>query len=103
MQTWIYILAMAAITFSVRYLFFIRSLPLSIGPELQRLLGFSAPAVLAALATPIVFFPEQQWHLGPDNPYLIGGVCAALLAALRLGTLWVILLSTACFVGLRLL
>lgn len=102
MQTWLYIVGMALITFSVRYLFFIRRLPVTIGPRLQRLLGFSAPAVLAALSAPIVFFPQQQWHFAADNPYLIGAICAVLLAVLRVNTLGVILIATACFALLRL-
>ncbi|OOE33217.1 MULTISPECIES: AzlD domain-containing protein [Salinivibrio] len=102
MSYWLIIVAMALITFSVRYLLLARSIPVRIGPRLQRLLTYSAPAVLTALWVPIVFFPEDKLAISTTNPYLLGALVAIGLACTRLSTLLVVGLSIGFFVALQL-
>ncbi|WP_025738813.1 AzlD domain-containing protein [Salinivibrio socompensis] len=102
MNYWVMIVAMALITFSVRYLLLARSVPVRIGPRLQRLLTYSAPAVLTALWVPIVFFPEDELSVTATNPYLLGALLAIGLACTRLSTLLVVGISIGFFVTLQL-
>lgn len=101
MNIWLLIAAMAVITFSVRYFFFLRILPLSIGPEFQRALSFCAPAVLTALTVPIVFFPNETLLLSPQNPYLLAALCAIFLGVFRVKTLNIIIASMLFFVAIK--
>lgn len=57
MMTWLAIVMMACVTFSVRYFFLAKSMPIRINDTMKRFLRFSAPAVLTALTIPIVLFP----------------------------------------------
>ncbi|OOF19367.1 hypothetical protein BZJ17_15420 [Salinivibrio sp. IB574] len=102
MSYWFIIVAMALITFSVRYLLLARSIPVRIGPRLQRFLTYSAPAVLTALWVPIVFFPEGHLSVTLTNPYLLSALLAIGLACTRLSTLMVVLISIGAFVSLQL-
>jgi Predicted membrane protein len=102
MNNWLMIVAMALITFSVRYVLLARSVPVRIGPRLQRLLTYSAPAVLTALWVPIVFFPEDELSVTVTNPYLLGALLAISLACTRLSTLLVVGISIGFFVALQL-
>ena len=77
------ILALATITFSTRYLFLEKHLPLRLGPHAKRALSFSGPAVLAAITGPILFTNDQQLNLSINSPYLWGGIAAILAARLN--------------------
>ncbi|WP_368163399.1 AzlD domain-containing protein [Aeromonas sp. R6-2] len=74
------ILAMTALVFASRYLFLSPTLPVRLGARSRRLLGYAMPAVLTALWGPIVFVPEGELAISPASPYLLGALCAALLA-----------------------
>ncbi len=76
------ILALAAITFSTRYLFLEKHLPLRLGPNLKRALSFSGPAVLSAITAPILLVHQGQLDLDPYSPYLWGGLAAVITARL---------------------
>ncbi|MCM5508603.1 MULTISPECIES: AzlD domain-containing protein [Vibrio] len=97
------ILAMTALVFLSRYVFLEPRLPLRLSPKTHRLLSYSSPAVLTAIWAPIVFMPEKQLWLTPDNPYLLSAVLAAILAWKTKNVLLTTLASMLVFVGLKLL
>ncbi|MDD1783199.1 AzlD domain-containing protein [Enterovibrio sp. ZSDZ35] len=97
MHNWLMIIGMAAITFSVRYFFLAKSIPFRVSPTLQRFLKFSAPAVLTALAVPILVFPDGHLDVSFDNAFLLAGSFVCLLSVIRLGTLPTVVISMGFF------
>ncbi|NVJ55349.1 MAG: AzlD domain-containing protein [Vibrionaceae bacterium] len=97
------ILAMTLLVFVSRYLFLEPKLPLRLNPQAQRLLSYSSPAVLTAIWAPIVFMPEQELWVTPDNPYLIGALVAAVMAWKTKNVLLTTFVSMAVFLVLKLL
>lgn len=97
------ILAMTLLVFVSRYLFLEPKLPLRLNPQAQRLLSYSSPAVLTAIWAPIVFMPEQELWVTPDNPYLIGALIAAVMAWKTKNVLLTTFVSMAVFLVLKLL
>lgn len=98
---WLSIALMALITFAVRYVFIARAMPIKISPTLQRLLRYSAPAVLTALTIPIVFFPQGELHLRVDSPFLWGAAIAIGLSLTRLPTIIVVVGAISAFALLK--
>lgn len=97
------IFAMTLLVFVSRYLFLEPRLPLRLNPQAQRLLSYSSPAVLTAIWAPIVFMPDKELWLTPDNPYLIGAIVAALTAWKTKNVLLTTFISMAVFLVLKLL
>lgn len=54
------IIAMAVITFSVRYVFFINTVTFKLHPQLKNLLIFTAPCILTTMFIPIMF--QDMFH-----------------------------------------
>ncbi|MCG9737344.1 AzlD domain-containing protein [Shewanella insulae] len=94
---WLTMLAMTAVIFLSRYLFLEPKLPLRLSKNTLQFLGYSAPAVLTAIAAPILFVREQQLAITFDNSYLICGLVAVLLAYFTRNTLLTVLVSMALF------
>lgn len=97
MNTWLLIIGMACITFSVRYFFLAQSIPFRVTPVMQRILKYSAPAVLTALVVPIVLFPQGNIDISLDNPFLLAGVFVCVLSFMRLSTLKTVVISMIFF------
>lgn len=97
------IFAMTLLVFVSRYLFLEPRLPLKLNPQAQRLLSYSSPAVLTAIWAPIVFMPDKNLWLTPDNPYLIGAIVAAFTAWKTKNVLLTTFISMAIFLVLKLL
>jgi branched-subunit amino acid transport protein len=97
------ILAMTALVFLSRYLFLEPKLPLKLNPQAQRLLSYSSPAVLTAIWAPIVFMPEKELWIAPNNPYLISAIIAALIAWKTKNVLMTTIVSMLIFLCLKLL
>ncbi|CZF81027.1 Branched-chain amino acid transport protein (AzlD) [Grimontia celer] len=97
MNTWLLIIGMACITFSVRYFFLAQSIPFRVTPVMQRILKYSAPAVLTALAVPILLFPQGNIDISIDNPFLLAGVFVCVLSLMRLSTLKTVVISMIFF------
>jgi len=97
------IFAMTLLVFVSRYLFLEPRLPLRLNPQAQRLLSYSSPAVLTAIWAPIVFMPEKELWVTPDNPYLIGALVAAVMAWKTKNVLLTTFVSMAVFLILKLL
>ena len=89
------IILLAAITFFTRYLFLEGKLPLRLSENAQTLLSYSAPAVLTAIAAPIVFIRDQQLEANLNNPYLIAAFLAVLVAYLTRSIYWTIFIGMA--------
>ncbi|BDY05208.1 AzlD domain-containing protein [Ferrimonas sp. YFM] len=77
---WLTLLCCALLVFASRYLFLEPKLPVRLGRRSQQLLSYSAPAVLSAIAAPLIFIREQSIDLHWHNPYLACGLLVAVLA-----------------------
>ncbi len=105
MMMWLMIGLMALVTFYNRYAFFSPQLKFSIGPRLQSLLSYTAPAVLTALWVPIVFVSEHpdmeakqlNWQL--DNPYFCAGLITVAISAFVRKPLITVALGVLVFAG----
>ena len=58
------------ITFGCRYLFLEPKIPIRLNYQAKHFLSYSAPAVLSAIAAPILFLPEGELALTLSNRYL---------------------------------
>ncbi|WP_299727157.1 AzlD domain-containing protein [uncultured Endozoicomonas sp.] len=97
MNTWSILLCVAVLVYGSRFLLMEPWLPLRLSQNVQQLLTYSAPAVLTAIATPIVFFPEKQLSISIDNHYLVASIIVVLLAKLTKNTLITVVLGMLCF------
>ncbi len=84
------IMLLAAITFFTRYLFLEGKLPIQLNKNVKKLLGFSAPAVLTAIAAPIIFLRDQQLDMKLTNPYLFAAVLAIFIAHKTRSIYWTV-------------
>lgn len=91
------ILLLACITFTTRYLFLDGRLPIRLGPNVRHLLSYSGPAVLTAIATPILLVHQQQLDLASDNAYLWGALMAIVVAHKTGSVYWTIGLGMLIF------
>ncbi len=96
------ILAMTAMVFLSRYLFLEPRLPIKLNAQMQRLLSYSSPAVLTAIWAPIVFLPEKELWIAPNNPYLIGAILAAVIAWKTKNVLLTTIISMIAFLLVKL-
>lgn len=95
------ILAMAAITFLCRYLFFMKTLPIKLGDKSKRMLKFTAPSVLTAMWAPIVFLGHQ--NSGVDfiqSQYLYGGLITIALSLKVKNTLIIVTTGMVSFIAI---
>ena len=74
------LLILATITFTTRYFFLHPSLPLTLNKRMQRLLSYSAPAVLTAIWAPIIAIRDNQLVVSVIDPYILGITIAIFLA-----------------------
>ena len=91
------ILLLACITFTTRYLFLEGRLPIRLGPNVRHLLSYSGPAVLTAIAAPILLVHQQQLNLASDNAYLWGALMAIVVAHRTGSVYWTIGLGMLIF------
>jgi branched-subunit amino acid transport protein len=91
------ILLLACITFTTRYLFLEGRLPIRLGPNVRHLLSYSGPAVLTAIAAPILIVHQQQLDLASDNAYLWGALMAIVVAHRTGSVYWTIGLGMLIF------
>ena len=102
MTVWITIFAMAVVTFSNRYVFFAAGVRYTLGSRMQRLLSYSAYAIMTAIWAPIIvaFEPGSGFH-SAGYDYALAACLAAVMAILRIRTIIVVLVSSALFFILR--
>jgi branched-subunit amino acid transport protein len=77
---WLLIVAVAAVTFGTRFLFIATLKPHSLPPAVRTVLGYVAPAVLAAIVVPQVLFQGDVLDAGLDNPRVVAAVAAFAIA-----------------------
>ena len=94
---WLTLGLMAMIIFVSRYLFLEPKLPIKLNEKTLQFLSYAAPAVLTAIAAPIVLVHKHSLHLSMSNNYLIGAVIACLLAYFTRNTLLTVLVSMGVF------
>ena len=85
------IFLLAVITFFTRYLFLEGKLPLKLGENAKILLNYSAPAVLTAIAAPIIFIRNKQLEASLSNPYLLAACLAVMVAHFTRNIYWTVL------------
>ena len=101
MNTWVVILIVASLVYGSRFLLMEPWVPLRLGKRLQKVLTFSAPAVLTAIAAPIVFIHNNDLHIDADNHYLLAAIVVVILAFVTKNTLITVLLGMASFLFLH--
>ncbi|WP_419536395.1 AzlD domain-containing protein [Endozoicomonas sp.] len=101
METWFILLAVTALVFGSRFLLMEPWLPLKLSDNVQKVLSFSAPAVLTAIAAPIVFMRDDRLSFSIDNHYLIAGAVVVVLALVTRNTLMTVILGMMSFLVLR--
>ncbi len=77
----VYLIAgMAVVTYLIRYPLFAVAEQIAFPDFLSRALQYVPPAVLAAIIFPSTLMPEGTLQLNYSNPWLLGGLVAALVA-----------------------
>ena len=99
-MSWWLLIALASIVFINRYMLLEPNLPLRLPKWFQQSLQYSAPCLLTAIATPIVFMDGQAFRETLLNPYFLATIITVLIAYFIKHTLWTILLSLSCFYAL---
>ncbi|MCX7669236.1 MAG: AzlD domain-containing protein, partial [Anaerolineae bacterium] len=77
---WLTLVGMGLITYGIRLSLILLLGRVEMPPHLQRALRLVPPAVLAAIIVPEVLRPNGALALSLDNPRLIAGLLAALIA-----------------------
>ncbi|USE39197.1 AzlD domain-containing protein [Endozoicomonas sp. SCSIO W0465] len=101
MDTWVILFIVAALVFGSRFLLMEPWLPLKLSEPIQQVLSYSAPAVLTAIAAPIVFIREDKLNLSMGNHYLIAAIIVVFLALVTRNTLLTVILGMLSFLVLR--
>ncbi|MDZ7749663.1 MAG: AzlD domain-containing protein [Halofilum sp. (in: g-proteobacteria)] len=77
---WLLIVGVAAGTYLIRASFIQAWQWISVPPALARALRYVPPAVFAALVLPALVVADGGIDLSPDNPRLVAGLAAAVVA-----------------------
>ena len=101
MDIWITLFTIAAVVFGSRFLLMEPWLPLRLSKNVQQILSFSAPAVLTAIATPILFIRNDELNLSLGNQYLVAGAIVVVLALITRNTLVTVILGMLSFLALK--
>ena len=80
MNTWLVIVGVALVTFSLRASFIVFADPHKFPHAFRQALAFVAPSVLAAIVAPGLLAPAGMLALGLDNPRWIAGLIAIAFA-----------------------
>ena len=77
---WGLILVLAAVTYLLRASFVALFSYVDVPDGVERHLNLVAPAVLAAVAVPPLFYRDGAYHLSPTDPFLLAGLAGAVVA-----------------------
>ncbi len=80
MSTWLIILGMVAVTYSVRLSVIALLGEATLPPSIDRALRFVPPAALTAIIFPAVLMPQGSFDVSPGNARLLAGIVAAVVA-----------------------
>lgn len=100
-MSWFLLIILAIVVFMNRYILLEPNIPLRLPKWFQQSLQYSAPCLLTAIATPIVFMDEHgAFRSTLLNPYFLATLLTIVIAYKVKHTLVTIILSLACFYGL---
>ncbi|ENX33126.1 hypothetical protein F889_03061 [Acinetobacter colistiniresistens] len=100
-MSWSLLILLAIVVFMNRYMLLEPNIPLRLPKWFQQSLQYSAPCLLTAIATPIVFMDEQgSFRETLLNPYFLATILTIAIAYKIKHTLLTIFLSLACFYAL---
>ncbi|MEB2289385.1 MAG: AzlD domain-containing protein [Anaerolineae bacterium] len=80
MTTWLTILGMVAVTYTIRLSVIALLGETTLSPAVHSALRYVPPAALSAIVFPAVFMPNGSLDLSLNNTHLIAGAVAALVA-----------------------
>ena len=80
MQTWMMLVAIGLITYSIRLSFILMMEKIKLPERFMRGLRFVPPAVLTAIIFPEVLMREGAIHFSPANPRLVAALVSVLVA-----------------------
>lgn len=81
-MTWILLLSLAVIVFANRYFFLEPKVSIQLPQFAQQMLHYSAPCLLSAICTPIIFFNGEQLRHLPVDPYFLTAILAVIFMVL---------------------
>lgn len=96
-MTWILLLTLAAVVFFNRYFFLEPNVSIELPECVQQMLSYSAPCLLTAICTPIVFFNGDQLRSLPLDPYFITAILCIIFTVLFKKILFNFVLSLCAF------
>lgn len=96
-MSWFVLVILALVVFINRYILLEPNLPLRLPKWFQQSLQYSAPCLLTAIATPIVFMEGSTFRESLFNPYFLSTILTVMIAYFIQRTLLTIILSMACF------
>lgn len=99
---WIVFFVLGALTYLTRFVFIALWGRLRLPAWVQKALNFVPVAVLSAIILPELVLHEGHLNVGLNNPRLLAGAVAVLVAYRTRSTLLTILVGMAVFWGLRL-
>ncbi|WP_303773447.1 AzlD domain-containing protein [Anaerolinea thermophila] len=102
-STWIIFFVLGTLTYLTRFAFIALWGRLRLPAWVQRALTFVPVAVLSAMILPELVFSDGHLNLALDNPRLLAGAAAVLVAYRTRSTLLTILVGMVVFWGLRFL
>ena len=98
---WSMIIAIGLITFVLRYVPIALLSRMHLPGPLKRALVYVPPAVMAAIITPALFFPDGAPTIALDTPRLLAAALAALVAWKTRSVLWTVILGMGALWGLQ--
>ncbi len=97
MNIWIVMITVGLLTFLTRLSFIALLERIKLPAAFQRTLRFVPIAVLSAIIAPEIGYPDNALFLSPQNPRLLAGVVATLVAYFTKNVVWTILAGMATF------
>lgn len=97
MNLWIVMIAVGLLTFLTRLSFIALLERIQLPAAFQRALRFVPIAVLSAIIAPEIGYADNALFLSPQNPRLLAGVVATLVAYYTKNVVWTIVAGMAAF------
>ena len=79
-MTWFLLLTLAVVVFFNRYVFLEPRVPLKVPKIMREALEYSAPCLLTAICSPIIFLEHDVLRSVSGNPYLLGSIISVVMA-----------------------
>lgn len=79
-MTWILLLTLACVVFFNRYFFLEPKVVVRLSKFAQQMLVYSAPCLLTAICTPIIFFNGEHLRSLPLDPYFLTAILCVIFS-----------------------